>query len=156
MLQLFKDQDARAFTDHKAIAVAIKRAACVLGIIVASRQRAHRGEPADAHRRDRGFGASADHRVGVASLNDLEAVADGVRARRTGRTGRRVRPLEPEPNRYLARGQIDDRRRNKEGRYLARPALQELLVLALDDAEPADPRPDVRRRSACAFVLGYS
>src|SRR5262249_23138333 len=43
----------------------------------------------DRHRRDRAFAAAADHGHGVAALNDLETVADGVRARAAGGPGRR-------------------------------------------------------------------
>ena len=111
-------------------------------LVVARRQRAHRAEPADAHRRDRRLRAAGDHHVGVAAPDDLEGVADGVRRRRAGGAGRRVRPLGAEPDRHLAGGQVDDRRRDEERRDLARAALEQRLVLALDGREPADARRD--------------
>ena len=60
-------------------------------------------------------------------------------------------PLRAEPDRHLAGRQVDDRRRDEERRDLARPALEQRLVLALDGGEPADARrdedADARRRS---------
>ena len=45
-------------------------------------------------------------------------------------------------------GQVDDGRRNEKRRDLARPAVQQADVLALDDVEPADAGPDVDARRA--------
>ena len=91
-LQLFQDQDARAFADHKSVAVLIQRPAGVLRIVVAGRKRLHRGKATDAHRRNGRFGAARDHRIGIAALDDAEGVADGVRAGGAGGRSRFVRP----------------------------------------------------------------
>ena len=64
-LQFLEDDDAGAFAHDEAVALAIERTAGVQRIVVARRQRAHRGEAADAHRRDRRLGAARDHHVGV-------------------------------------------------------------------------------------------
>ena len=112
------------------------------GLVVARRQRPQRAEPADAHRRDRRLRAARDHRVGVAAPDDLERLADGVRRRRAGGARRQVRPLGAEPDRDLAGGEVDDGRGNEERRDLARAALEQRLVLALDRGEPADARRD--------------
>jgi len=48
-------------------------------IIISRRKRTQSREPGHTHRRDRGLGAAADHRIGIATLNDLEAVTDSVR-----------------------------------------------------------------------------
>ena len=82
--QFFENHDAGALADNKAVAIAFKGTRGMLRIIVARRQRAHRGKPRHAHRRDGRLSAAANHDVGIAALNDLEAVADGVRARRAG------------------------------------------------------------------------
>ena len=137
--QFFEHQNPRAFADDEAIAVGVERAGCPRRVVVARRQRPHRRKAADAHRRDGRLGAAADHRIGVTALDDLEAVADRMRSRRAGRAGRRVRPFRAEADRHVPRRQVDDRRRDEERRDLARPAFQVLLVLALDDAEAANP-----------------
>ena len=94
-LVLLEDQDAGAFADDESVAVLVPRAAGALGLVIARGQRAHGGESADAHRRDGGFGAAADHDIGVAALDHLEGIADAVRAGGAGGGGGRVRPLAP-------------------------------------------------------------
>ena len=89
------------------------------------------------------LGAAADHHVGVAALDDLERIADGVGAGGAGGGGGRVRPLGAGADRDVTGGQIDDGRRNEEGRDPARPALQQIAVFALDDLESADAAADV-------------
>ena len=108
------------------------------GLVVARRERAHRAEAADAHRRDRGFRSTRDHHVGRVPLDDLVRVADGVRRRRAGGARRGVGPLGAEADRNLPRREVDDGRRNEERRDAPRAAVEIRLVLALDRAEPAD------------------
>src|SRR6185312_5998564 len=78
--ELFENENARAFTNDEAVAILIERAGGVQGIVIALRERAHGGESADAHRGDAGFGAAADHDIGIATLDDAEGIADGVGA----------------------------------------------------------------------------
>ena len=47
-----------------------------------------------------------------------------------------------EPDRNLARGQVDDGRGNEERRDLPGPALDERAVIVFDRAKPADPGAD--------------
>ena len=90
-LELLEDHDAGAFAHHEAVAVLVERAAGLLRLVVARRERAHRREPADAHRRDRRFGSARDHDVGIVAADDLEGFADRVRRRGAGGAGREVR-----------------------------------------------------------------
>src|SRR5579864_124386 len=62
-----------------------------------------------------------------------------------GASGRRrfIRALGAVAHRNLAGREIHDRRWNKERRYLARAAFDEVRVLAFDDVESADSRTDV-------------
>src|SRR5690606_6708403 len=112
-------------------------------LVVARRQRAHRAEPADPHRRDGGLRAAGDHRVGVAAADDLERVADGMRRRGARGAGRRVRALGAEPDGDLPRGEVDDGGGDEERRDAAGTAVEQRAVLALDRREPADAGGDV-------------
>src|ERR1700733_11877963 len=66
-----------------------------------------------------------------------------MRRSRAGGRGGRIRSLRPVTNRDVSRGQIYDRRGNKERRYLSRPAVKILGVLALDDIESANSGTDI-------------
>ncbi len=142
-LQRLQDQDAGALADDEAVALGVERAAGALRLVVAGGQRPHGGEAAHAHRGDGGFGAAADHDVGVAPGDDLEAVAHRMGRGRAGGGGGRVRPPGPGANGDVPGRQVDDAGRDEEGGDLAGAALQQLLVLPLDHVEAADPRADV-------------
>src|SRR5262245_10279800 len=142
VLQLFEQQNARALADDEAVAVLVEGARGTRRVVVARRQGAHRGEAPDRHRRDRAFAAAADHGHGVAALNDLEAVSDGVRACAAGGRGGRVRSFSLAIDRNVSRREIDDRGRNEKGRYAAGAAFHHLRVLGLEDAEPPDAAAD--------------
>ena len=92
-LQIFQHHNACAFSDHKAVAFAVPGTAGALRRIIALRERAHGSESADAHRGDAGFGAAANHHIGIAALDEPERIADGVRAGSAGGGGRGVGPL---------------------------------------------------------------
>src|SRR3970040_1568408 len=84
--------------------------------------------------------AASAHRARVPALDDPHRVPYGVSARRAGRGRRRVGALGPEANGHLSRGEVDDDRRNEEGRYAPGAALEEHFMLPLDGREPADAR----------------
>ena len=150
-LELFEDEDAGAFADDKAVAVLVEGAGGVRGVVVAGGEGLHGSEAADAHRRDGSLRAAGDHGVGVAALDDAEGVADGVRGGGAGGCGRLVRPLGAVADGDVAGGQVDDRGGDKERRDLARPAVHQVGVLALDDVEPADAGADVHADVICDF-----
>src|SRR5215831_4753706 len=129
-----------------------KRPRSVHRIVVARRQRAQRGETRHAHRRDGRLSAAANHGLRVSALNNPEAVADGVSAGGTGSRRRRVGSFGVVPDGNLARGQIYDRRGNKEGRDTAGAVFQKLLVLALDGPEIADPAADISAHVLSDFI----
>ena len=150
-LQLFQHQQASPLADHEAVPVNVPRPGGPCGVVVARRKRLHVAEARDAHRRDGRLRPAADHRVRIALLDQAERVADRVGAARAGRRGGRIRPLGVPADRDLPGGEIDDRRRNEEGRDPARTGRQQLGMLALDDVEPSDPAPDIdaHPRSRC-------
>ena len=123
------------------------------GLVVARRERAHGGEAADAHRGDGRLGSAGDHRVGVAAPDDLERLADGVRRGGAGGRCREVGALGAEPDRHLPGGEVDDGRGDEERRDLARAALEQRLVLALDGPR-SPPMPDAMNTPTRAAFSG--
>ena len=142
-LELFEDEDAGPLADDEAVAVLVEGPAGVRGVVVAGGERLHGSEAADAHGGDRGLGAAGDHDVGVAALDDAEGVADGVRGGGAGRRRGLVRSLGAVANGDVPGGKVDDGGGDEERRDLARPAVHQVGVLALDDVEPADAGADV-------------
>ena len=150
-LQLLQNENAGAFTHDESVAVLVPGTAGALRFVVARGQRPHGGESADAHRRDGRFGAAGDHHIGIAALDDLEGIADGMRAGGAGRGRGFIRALGAVTDADVAGRQVDDRRGNEEGRDLARAAFQQRLVLALDDVKAADARADVHAHAGRDF-----
>ena len=112
-----------------------------LRIVVARRERAHRGEAADDRLVDAGLGAAGEHDVGVAAPDDLRRLADGVAAGRAGRDGREVRPGHPEADRDLAGADVGDAHRDEERADPVRAAQGV-------DRDAVDERPDAAEAGA--------
>ncbi len=143
VLQFFENHDARAFAHDKAVAIAVPGTAGAGWVVIAGGERAHGRESADAHRSDGGFGASGNHYVGIAMLDNAERIADGVRAGRASRSRSFVRAFGSEPHGNVPGSEVDDGGRNEERRNLARTAFEQRFVFALDHVESADARADV-------------
>ena len=114
-----------------------------VGVVVAGGEGLHGGESTDAHGGDGGFGATGDHGVGIAALDDAEGVADGVRGGGAGGRGGLVGAACVVLDGDVAGGEVDDGAGDEEGRDLAWAAVQHGGVLALDDVEAADAGADV-------------
>ena len=112
------------------------------GVVVARGERPHGAEAADAQRRDGRLAAARDHGVGVAPLDVAERLPQRVSTGGAGGGGGRVRALGARADRDPARGQVHDGGRDEEGAHLARAAVHQLGVLALDGREPADAAAD--------------
>ena len=140
-LKLFEDQYASAFSDHEAVAILVKGAAGVLGVVVARRERSHRGEPSHTQWRDGGFGAACDHRVGITALNDAKGVADRVCRGGAGRRRRLIRSPRAVLDRDVAGGEVDDRAWDEERRDLAWAAAEQIRVLRSMTSKPPMPEP---------------
>ncbi len=69
VLVFFQHQHAGALAQHETVAVLVPGTRRRLRIVVAGRQRARRGEAADAQRRHGRFGAAGHHDVGIAVLD---------------------------------------------------------------------------------------
>ena len=142
-LELLENEDAGAFAADEAVAILVKGAAGVGGVVVAGGEGLHGSEAADRERRDGSLGATGDHGVGVAALDDAEGVADGVRGTGAGGGGGLVGTLGAVLDGDVAGGEVNDGRGDEEGRDLARAAVEHVGVLALDDVETADAGTDV-------------
>src|SRR5580658_2224575 len=151
MLEFFEHQDAGAFAHDEAVAIFVPGTAGAGGVVIASGKRAHGGKSAHAHGSDRGFGASGDHYVGVAVLNDAEGIANGVRAGGAGGGRRFIRALGSEAHGNVTGGEVDDSVRYKTGRYPARAVFDQRAVLALYHVESADAGADVHADALGVF-----
>ena len=137
-VEVFEDHDPRALAHDEPVTILVEGPAGLQRLVVPGRERAHRGEAADAHRGDRRLGAPRDHHVGIAATDDLERFADRVRGCGAGGTRRQVGPARVEPDGDLARCEVDDGRRDEERRDTPRAAFEKFLVFALDGLESAD------------------
>ena len=142
VLKLLENEDAGAFAHHEAVAVLVEGTGGGLRIVVATGERMHVVEAADAHGMNRGLAAARHHHGRVAAGDDVHGLADGVKARRAGGHVGDVRALEVLHDRELARGHVDDAARNEEGRDAARTALVAGLVVRADERKAADARTD--------------
>ena len=143
MFEFFENHDAGAFAHDEAVAVLVPGTAGAIGVVIAGGKRAHGGESADAHGSDGGFGASGNHHIGIAALDDAEGIADGMGAGGAGRGRRFIRALGAEAHGNVSGGEVDDGGGNEERRDLARAALEERGMFALDHVESADARADM-------------
>ncbi len=87
--------------------------------------------------------AAADHRFGVAALDDPERISNGVRAGGAGGGGRRIGAFGPQADGDVAGGQVHDGGGNEKWRDALGAVIQQVLELALDDFKSADAAADV-------------
>src|SRR5439155_10989974 len=110
MLVLFEHHRAAALAEDEAVAVLVPRTRCGARVVVAGGQRARCGEAADPERRDRRFGATGDHHVGVAVLDQATGLTDAMQPGGAGGDDREVRALEAVHDRHMTRDHCADRR----------------------------------------------
>src|SRR5256885_2288843 len=115
------------------------------------RQRAHGGEPADAHGRDGGLGSSADHYISITPLNEPKGIADGVRAAGASRRGGGIRPFGSSPDGDAAGCQVDNGRGNEKWGDASGAFFEQVFVFPLDHLESADAAADIDAR-ALGFI----
>src|SRR5436305_1017727 len=138
MFEAFKNKDSRAFANDESIAARVPRTAGVLGIVIARGERLHRGKSTDPHGGDGSFSAAANHHFRGSTLDNLEGVANGMSRSGARRGGGGIRSARAITNGNLSGRQIDNGGRDEKGRHLARAAVQQLAMLALDDVESTD------------------
>ena len=117
VLEFFEDDDTGAGTHDEAIAALVPRAGCGRRVIVvAGRKRARGAEASDPDFDNAVLGAACDHHVGVAQSDHPRAVADGVGAGGAGGGVGMIGPAEAVFHRNMARGQVDQNRRDRKRR----------------------------------------
>ena len=102
VLVLLENQHGRAFAHDESVARCVERARRVLGVVVAGRGRPDRVEAGDGDPGDRSVTGAGDDDIGIAVLDELVAVADGVEPRRAAGRDDRGRTVGAEPARDLA------------------------------------------------------
>src|SRR5215212_2009081 len=105
-LGALEDHHRGALADKKAIVVCVVGPAGPLGIVVAAAHGAHRDKPGDDHGRDRRLRGAADHYVGVAAADEVEAEAHHVRAAAARQSARRGGTLHAELDGYVGRAGV--------------------------------------------------
>ena len=91
-----RQQHPGALAEHEAVAILVERAAGVLRVLVVARERAeaaHRGEREAADQR---LGAPGQQRLRLPEADQVEGVAERVRAGGAGRVDRGVGAAQPE------------------------------------------------------------
>src|SRR4029077_21215104 len=106
-----------------------------IGLVVSSRQGAHRRETAESRLVDGSLCTTRDHDIGVPAADDLARLAEGVSAGRAGGYGREVGAGHPELDGDLAGADVRDAHRDEERADPVRTA-QSVR------GEPIDERPD--------------
>jgi hypothetical protein len=77
VLGRLEDDNRRAFAEDEAVAVAIERAGCVSGIVVAARKSAHVAESGEGDRQKRAFRTADERDVHFAVADHPHAVDEG-------------------------------------------------------------------------------
>src|ERR1039458_2533714 len=138
MLKLFEDKDASAFAPDEAVAIPGPGTTGASRVVIARGEGAHGGESAYAHGSDGGLGASGNHYVGIAVLDDAEGIADGVGAGGAGGGRRFIGAFGAEAHGDVPRSEVDDGGGNEKWRDLAGAAFEERGMLAFDHIESAN------------------
>ena len=109
--------------------------------------------PEKASRPYDSLGAACNHDIRITIFDEAGRVADRVSAGSTGRHHRMVGPFEFVPDRYLARGQIDQSSRDEERAHLARPALMKRDRSLVDRLKTTNTGPDENASALLTFVI---
>src|SRR5262249_38669148 len=128
--------------EDKAVALLVEGPAGGWGIVVAAGEGAGRDKAAQAHRRDGGLGAAANHDVGVVVLNGAQGVADGVGGGGAGGGHGGVRPHQAKVDGDVPGGCIGDHFGDDERSDPAGAFLHVDRVLILEFPQPADAATD--------------
>ena len=155
VFQLLENDDASALAHDKTVPPLVPGARRRFRVIVEPRRQGPRGckagEPKAADRRLR---AAGNHHIGIIECNQPGSIADRMGTGRAGRHHGMVRSLEAVAHRNMARGQVDQSRRDEERRELARPAFHEEAFAARNPLQAANARADHHAGSPGRFVAG--
>ena len=73
------DHDCGTLTNDESVTVDVPGTGCVLGVVIAGRQRLHLGEGGHRQRVDDGLGATDDGDVGTSQTDLVQTERDGLR-----------------------------------------------------------------------------
>ena len=136
--QFLQNEGAAALADHKPVPLPVEGTAGPLRFFVSKGQCPHGVEAAHAEGAYGGVDPAGDHHVGIAVGDRAKGVPDGVRAGRAGGHGTVDRPLGLKADRHEARGEIGQRRGNREGGHPLRSVAKQDDLRFLQRAQPAD------------------
>ncbi len=143
VLVILEHDHASTLAHHEAVSVTVIWPRRAFGRVVKARgERATGHEARHANARDRRFGTTRHHDIGVSERDQPRRVTDRMRARRAGRHHRVVGPLETVCDRDIPRRQVDQAARDEEWRHAARTALLEHDRSFGDARQSADARSD--------------
>src|SRR5208282_287003 len=97
--------------------------------------------------------AARNHHVRITAADDFESIAHRVRTAGAGRTSCLVRTLRAVTDADVPGGEVYDGCGDKKRRDFSRAALQQVVVLALDDVESADPGSNVHAHARAVLDL---
>ena len=154
VLVLLQHDHARTFPHHEPVARLVPRAGRALRLVVeVGGERAGRGEARDADVADARLGAARHHDVRIAPQDQVRGVADGVRPGRARGHHRVIGAAKAVADGDVARGQVDQARRDEERAEPPRPLLGHEDGRRLDGLEPADAGADHHAGPLQALVV---
>ncbi len=137
-LQFLYDDDSRTISNHKPVAVRIKRTTGLLRFVIARTERLHFCKPAHAKLTNGCFRAAGHHDICVSALDHSLGHADRMRRRGAGRHNAEVRPLQVVLNRDQAGGHVGNHLRNHEWRTTGWAFFHQGPVLILQGLQSPD------------------
>jgi len=125
VLQFFEHQDAGAFAQDEAVALAVEGTRYLGSGPIGLAQSAQRGVGENQQRIDSAVGAAGEHEVGVVARDQAESFADRLRAGGTGGGDRAVRALSVEGKRDVCRDHVRQILQDPQGKQGAGTLLAE-------------------------------
>ena len=132
VLELLEHQNRARLAHHEPVAVGVERPTCRRGVMVAAGKRAHRRETGDPGARNRRVGAAAEHHLGTAEPDRIEAVPDRHLRRGAGGARRRKRPARAQLDRDPGGAHVRDDRQQRERIDAVGPPLDQRVAAVLE------------------------
>ena len=155
MIVFLEHEHARALAHDEAVAILVVGTRRFLRRVVEpGRERLERTKSRHRDPIDRRFRSARDHHVGIPERDQATGIADRVRAGGTRGDDRMIGTFEPEFDRHIARGEIDDAAGNEERRYAPRAFFLEHDRGIRDSLDAADAGTDHHAGRDLLFVAG--
>ena len=149
---LLEHHHASPFTQHKTIAVLVPGARSGSGVVVTRRQGSHSGKAAHAQWRHGAFGASGDHDIRIAVLDQTTGFANAVQAGGASGDHGQVGAFETIAHRHMTGNHVDDRSRHKKWGNPARTASGVFNVGFFNEWQTTDARTHHHTHAASLFL----